>query len=251
VAEFELYLPEDADGGSVGGTIRLNFKEEQVNPIEFDIEAYVVTPIEFVPHPVAFLSTQRGIAKEESIEIINHRSNALNLVSLSHDSERFDAKLGVIKPGYHYRVDLTILGTGQAGRQSEWLQIINDDEELPFLKLMVNTLVKEKVYTFPDAVELGGLPLDVATNQDNASRLAQILMIYKPGASDFEISASSTLETIRYDYERGPDGDRYQFTIALDPEKVVVGPIDGKLVIKTNDAEFPVLEVPVRGEILP
>jgi len=116
---------------------------------------------------------------------------------------------------------------------------------------MVNTFITEKIYTFPEAVDMGELPLKAVTNQEASDKLAQTLMIYNTGASNFEISASSDLETISFPFERGPKGDRYQFTVKFIPEKVKVGPIKGFITIKTNDADFPVVKVPVTGAILP
>jgi hypothetical protein len=50
--------------------------------------------------------------------------------------------------------------------------------------------------------------------------------------------------------ERGPHGDRYQFTLTLVPKKISPEPIEGTVRIETNDSEFKVLEVPVTGYIL-
>ncbi len=49
---------------------------------------------------------------------------------------------------------------------------------------------------------------------------------------------------------RGPQGDRYQATIELISEMVRVGPINGKIVIRTNDPDFPEIAVPVSAFIM-
>jgi hypothetical protein len=80
--------------------------------------------------------------------------------------------------------------------------------------------------------------------------LRQTLMAYRPDTDDFEVEASIDLDYIKLVSERGPDGDRYQMDLTLIPEKVKPGKIEGTVSIKTNDKEFPVLNVPVSGYIL-
>jgi hypothetical protein len=58
------------------------------------------------------------------------------------------------------------------------------------------------------------------------------------------------LNYIDLESERGPDGDRYQMTLTLMPEKVRPGKVERTVTIKTNDREFPTLSVPVTGYIL-
>jgi hypothetical protein len=80
--------------------------------------------------------------------------------------------------------------------------------------------------------------------------LAQTLMVYQEGGSDFRVTLRSDLPGLKLKWERGPKGDRYQTTIALDPDKVHLGPYKGLLLIDTNDPAFPKLTVPISGQIL-
>jgi hypothetical protein len=75
-------------------------------------------------------------------------------------------------------------------------------------------------------------------------------MVHRLNTDDFEVQASTDLDHINLSNERGPDGDRYQFTLTLIPEKVTPGKIAGTATIKTNDPEFPTLQVPISGYIL-
>jgi hypothetical protein len=50
--------------------------------------------------------------------------------------------------------------------------------------------------------------------------------------------------------EPGPDGDRWQVTIAMNPERLQPGPIRGSIVTQTNDPKHRKLTLPVSGSIL-
>lgn len=246
---FILELDKDRTYGFYEGFIRINFKKNIHPPLIFNVEGNFVPPIEFTPKPLIVAVTKRGVPKHKSVEIINHTENPLQLTGIEYDSDRFVAQLSTLIPGKHYKIDLMLSGKEKGGRKSEWIRILNEDKKTPALKLMVKTLITEKVYTFPEIVNLGSFPLKIAKNPAALDQLAQTLMIYNKGVSDFEISASSDLENISYTYQRGSKGDRYQFTIKLLPEKVKAGPIKGSIFITTNDPDFPLINVPVTGEI--
>lgn len=247
---FRLVLGEERQPGPFEGLVRITFKEEKHPPIEFEIEGFVIPPIEFKPYPAFFVATHFGKQKTASIEIINHRELPLSLVAANSDSDRFSTKLEVIEPGQHYRLSLILDGVAEPGKKEEHIILQADPPLENPLRVMANTIIREPVYTFPDTVDLGSLPLQVATDSDAVQTLSQILMVYRPGTTDFVIEASVNLDFITLESERGPDGDRYQLTLTLMPEKVVPGKIDGVVQIKTNDENFSVLEIPVSGYIL-
>ena len=120
---------------------------------------------------------------------------------------------------------------------------------MPVLTIPANTLLRERVYTFPDAVELGSLPLSAmrANPRDNA----QVLMVYQSRGRDFRVVATSDVPGLSIRTERAASGDRYQLTIGLDPAQArAAGVIRGTIVIDTNDPEFRTLRVPVSGVLL-
>jgi len=90
---------------------------------------------------------------------------------------------------------------------------------------------------------------DLKAHPDLLQRTAQTLMVYQSGGADFQVKLRTDLPVLDLKSERGPKGDRYQSTVTLIGEKLQAGPIEGSIVIETNDPDFPNLTVPVRGEI--
>jgi hypothetical protein len=116
----------------------------------------------------------------------------------------------------------------------------------------VNTYVREKVRTFPESVFMGRYPLsEIRGNTALAKKRAQILMVYRDGTSDFQITVSSNVPCLKVSSERGPKGDRYENTIWIDPDLAQPGEIKGTIVVETNDLDIPKLSVPVSGNLLP
>jgi hypothetical protein len=247
---FKLVLGEDRIPGEFEGLIQVNFKANAFPPITFEVEGYVIPPIEFKPYAAFFVATHSGKQKSADIEIINHRKQPLLLTAAQSDSDRFSTKLETIEEGQHYRLTLILDGSAEAGKKKGEITLLTDPPMDEPLRVQANTFIRESVYTFPEFVDLGTLPLKVATDKDIVQKLSQTLMVYRPETTDFEIEASVDRDFLALKSERGPQGDRFQLTLTLIPEKVKPGKIDCSVRIETNDKNFNVLEIPVTGFIL-
>jgi hypothetical protein len=197
------------------------------------------------------VATHYGKNRTASIEILNHREEPLYLRVAESDNDHYATNLETVEEGRHYRLSLTLDGSRTPGRWTDEIVLRAEPPLESPLTVQANTWIKERVYfSPPGSVDMGALPLNVATDENAVKTLSQILMVYRPDTDDFEVEASIDLDYIDMTIERGPKGDRYQMDLTLIPEKVKPGKIEGTVTIKTNDKEFPLIEVPVTGYIL-
>jgi hypothetical protein len=75
-------------------------------------------------------------------------------------------------------------------------------------------------------------------------------VVYQVGGTHFQMSLSTNVPGLVLKSEPGPQGDRWQITIAMNPERVQPDPIRGSIVIRTNGPKHQKLTVPVSGSIL-
>lgn len=248
--QFTLALGRDRLFGEYEGLIKINFVEQGIEPIILSVEGYIVPPIELKPTTAFYVVTTEGKDKSASIEIINHREQPLNIKQATSNSDRFTTKLETVTAGKHYRLELLLDGNSPSGEQSEKITLETGEGKTGTMSIQANTIIREPVYTAPKTIDMGALPEKVAGDAIAVASLAQILMVYRPDTTDFEIEAFTDLDFVNIESERGPNGDRYQLTLTLIPEKVVPGKIEGLVMIKTNDNRIKTLEIPVSGHIL-
>jgi hypothetical protein len=208
-------------------------------------EGTVVPAIELSPMRAFFLAGLRGRGGRAAIEIVNHESEALRIEKVEHPAERFTTQLETVEPGQRYRLILNLKPEGPGGRSTETILLRTSSKKLPELKVDANTYLYERVRTFPDVLDFGTLRATDTRHE------ALTLMIYQEGGSDFQVKLSSDVPALDLKYARGPQGDRYQATISLLGDKIRPGPIEGTILIETNDPEFKKLSVPFYGAILP
>ena len=252
-AEIKLLVRLDTSklSGPFDGEILISLNDPALPEARLVFEGRVVPPIEVSPRPAYFVAARRGERRQTALEIINHEAEPLRIESVEHPLERFTTKLETLEEGRRYRLSLILNPDGPGGKQMETILVKTSSRTRPLLKIPANTYLRERIYTFPDTVDLGTLRLtDINAQPDLLQGMAQILMVYQPGGTDFRVNLRTDLPVLELKWERGPRGDRFQATIALTREKLEAGPIKGSIVIETNDPEFPRLTVPVTGFIL-
>lgn len=252
-AEIRLRVQLDTSklSGPFEGQILITLNDPALPEARLVLEGRVVPPIELSPRSAFFVAARRGERKESSVELINHESEPLRIEAVEHPKERFGTKIETLEEGRRYRLSLILNPDGPGGKKTDTILVKTSSRTMPVLNIPANTHLREKVYTFPDAVDLGSLRLaDIKAQPDLLQRTAQTLMVYQWGGSDFQVSLRSDLPMLDLKWERGPKGDRYQATVTLLKDKITPGPIKGNIFIETNDSQFPSLTIPVTGSIL-
>lgn len=249
-AKLRVHLDTSKLSGLYEGQILLSLNDPALPEANLIFEGRVIPAIELSPSPMFFIAGQRGEHREASIEIINHESESLRIESVEHPNERFTTKLETVEEGHRYRLSLILNPDGPGGKKSETIRIKTSSRTRPILNIAANTYLHERVYTFPDEIDLGVMRLaDIKAHPDLLQQTAQTLMVYQSGGSDFRAKLHTDLSILDLKSERGPKGDRYQYTLTMVGEKIQIGPIRGAIFIETNDPEFPSLAVPIYGEI--
>jgi hypothetical protein len=237
--------------GLFEGTIALAETPTAAPASILQVRGFIVPPIELIPGPALFLSATRGESSRQSIELVNHEATPLAITDVVHTSDHFTTRIDAIEAGRRFRLTLQSKPDAPAGRHSDRIILKTSSPTTPTLAVQANTLIHDRVYTFPDSVDMGALPLtQVRANPAMLKTLAQRLMVYSAGATDFAVRATTDVPGLRLSAERSAAGDRWQITATLNAD-VSAGPIAGQITIETNDREFPRIAVPVTGSILP
>jgi hypothetical protein len=251
-AKIAIRLDTSRLAGAFAGGIVVLPAEPNRDELDLVVKGSVIPPVEVAPLPALFVSARRGEVKQASVEIVNHQSEPLGITSIEHSKGRFTTELATLMPGSRYRLTLTLTADGPAGRSSETIRIRTTSHQSPILEVVANTHVHERVYTFPDELDLGALRAsDIRRKPGLLEMLAQTLMVYQEDGSRFHVRVSTDIPALALKAERGAKGDRYQVTATLLPDRLSAGALRGSVFIETNDREFPRLIVPVSAEILP
>ena len=242
-----LGLADQRPSGPFMGAVQVSFAGDVIDPVAFRVTGEFVPAIEIRPRPFFALATHRGHQKSAVVEIFNHRPEPLEIEAILFPKDKgYVVDLATVVPNEHYSLTMTLDRDAAVGRNRSVIKVRSARGEE--IKIGANTLVRERVYTFPESVDMGAIPLSVARLQP--AELEQTLMVYRLGTDDFQLSASTDVEGLSLNTERGPSGDRFEITLSLSSEWNRPADIEGSVFLHTNDTEFPRLQVPVSGRIL-
>jgi hypothetical protein len=251
-AQLKFSLDTTGVSGPFDGRIVLMTDDPKAPEIEMRFTGEVVASIEVTPRPVLVLVASKGHSAEAELELVNHESESVDIVDIDYPKDRLDIQTETLEKGRRYRLRFTLRSGAVSGRQEGFAVVHTTSRQTPEARIATFTYVRDRVYTFPDAVDLGVLSLkEVRANAQFLDQNAQKLMVYQVDGKDLTVSVTSDVEGLAITTERGPKGDRFQITAKLEPGVAQLRKIEGNIYIKTNDREFPNLVVPVRGQLVP
>ena len=133
---------------------------------------------------------------------------------------------------------------------AEPISLHTSNPKEPVLLIEANTLIHERVHTFPEDVDFGTMDsAQVKTNETLRKTLTQILMVYQDGGTNFQVTAKSDLPFLTTRAEPSASGKQVQIEVALKPDELRLGDFEGHLELVTNDRQFPKMEINVKGQV--
>jgi Protein of unknown function (DUF1573) len=220
-------------------------------PLPLTLKAVVQPPIEVLPYPAIFLSAFQGEGKETRLRIINHEPSPLKISLEQVGSDLVKASVKAEQPGRIYELLVRPGAKTGPGRYEDQLTLVSDNPGTPAIKIPVHMFIKPDLYPNPEAIDFGAVRMDELRNPSTSKLLAQTFLL-KKRTGNFAITRIST-DVSMIKVIRSPDqgGESiYRIDLALNPQSVKEGDFEGTVMIKTSDARFPEIRVPLRGTIL-
>jgi hypothetical protein len=236
--------------GDLTGEVAVYFDDTAQRPVLFLLRGVVNPSLEVLPSRSIFLSLFKGESTERTVTIVNNEAEPFAITRLAARGQHFLADLHTVESGKVYQITVKVPPDTPPGRYREALEVYTDDLEREPVKISVNVLVKENLYTFPGSVDFGTISLgELARTRSIADLLTQTVLV-KKREGEFEInSVTSTLPFLRIRREPAGQSNTFRIDVSLDHNKLQPGKVNGSLRVRTTDTEFPELEIPVQGEL--
>jgi len=136
-------------------------------------------------------------------------------------------------------------------RFHEQLALATSDPKLGRITVPVHLFVKPDLYANPDVADFGQVSADeLRKNPARRELLTQTFLVKKREGSFAIARVRSTVEglDVRIDPRNGKSST-FRVDVALNPERIKTGKLDGFILVETDDKNFPEIKVPVSGAI--
>jgi uncharacterized protein DUF1573 len=217
--------------------------------VTFTMTGVVTRSIDIRPSPDVFFTMYRDEAAERRVTIVNTEERPLSIKGIRPVGGHVTAELQTVQPGKTYELVMKVPRGLQAGRYFETVDIDTDHPRLTQLRVAVNLFVKDNLFASPEVIDFGTLSLEHVASSSSFSLYSQSTTLKKREGIFAIISITTDVPCLRI--ERSPQGTSgtFGFTVSIDPKRAHAGSLDGSIRIQTDDKNFPVVVLPVRGTI--
>jgi len=260
-ARFRPVLAPDSEGtitlgwdtshstGEMDGEATVLFGDGSEQRETLLLKGIVRPPLEILPYPAIFLSAFHGEDTECRLKIVNNVEEPVAISLSATEGKHFVASLTTVQPGKVYELVARIPSAALPGRYDEELALSTSNPKLAGFTIPVHVFVKPDLYANPETIDFGAVSAEELRKNPASRELSTQTFLVKKRNGEFEINkVESDLEglEVRKDPPRGKSST-YRVDVALDPRKLKLGKIAGFVKIFTNDQEFPLIKIPVRG----
>jgi hypothetical protein len=186
-----------------------------------------------------------GTTAATKFYLYNQEKDPVRIKQVEAGGSSFKVTLTPIEDGKRYEVSVSTEPTLKPGQYSQTTRIVTDHATKPDVILHLDVTVFAKVFATPNSIILPSLPI----NGDLASINLPMIYVRKIREAGLQLkSVNSTLPFIKLEVKTEVEGQFYTLRITFDKSKITeAGSYKGEIEVDTNDAEVPVIKIPVQG----
>jgi len=232
--------------GDAVGQATLYLNDPSQRRVILTLRGRVVAPVEILPRPAFYLSTFVGEESNASLLLVNNQQRKLQILGLERQGEHFEAEYEVVEEGKSYRLLASVPAETAVGRYREAITVLTDDPENDRINVEVNVLVKGNVFVSADELDFGRVSLrTVRSNPTAAELLTQTFVISRRSGKMRITSAGSDLTFLLVTVAPENSADAFTVSVELLADQLKTGEYSGILRIRTDDPEYPQLQLPI------
>jgi hypothetical protein len=210
----------------------------------------VKAPIDLVPMGAVLASVWKGDGGERTVTIVNNRPQPLHIRGIETEGQHFTARIETEKSGQVYKLAVSIPRDLAPGHYIGSVYINTDSTRYARIRIPINILVKNEIYTFPLGVNFRTINLAQIDSDPSALvDLAEWFMV-KKRAGKFKIkSITSDLPALHITQTPEGESNSFRVDVVLSRNRLEQGRLAGNIHVAIDDPAVPELTVPVSGEI--
>ncbi len=237
--------------GDVKAGIAFSTNDPERPRVELILKGRVKRHVEVLPLSAVSIASFRNESAEGAVTIVNNDNVALRIAGIESGSNLFRAELDPLKEGAEYRLRIVSSASAPPGRHEGWVTVRTNNRRVPQLSVAVNLLVRNKVYASPEEIDFGKVRREELVQRPKlVAVLTQSVLVKRRAGNDLRIEIDGAAPFVKVVTGPAADNTACRLDVFLVPENLAPGKIEGMLRVRTNDAEFPVVAIPIKGEVI-
>jgi hypothetical protein len=205
------------------------------------------TPFMVEPTDRWITSVLVGNTTQSKLYVINNDSALFHVKKVESTGTDFITSLQPIQDGRRYEITLSTNPALKPGEYHQKLRIMTDNPAMPEVPVQLDLTVFPRIFAMPKAIIMPPLPVHADLSTINWPNIN----VRKVQATGLVIKKyTTTLPFLKLALLTKQEGEYYEIRLTVDSSKVKPGAFKGMIRIETNDANVPLIEVPVQGEFI-
>ena len=237
--------------GKFRGTVTLLTNDPAAREILLAIEGEVHGPLDVDPLPAVFLAAFRDEDVSRALTLTSNQPRPVALRLESGAGAHFRATLETIAPGRKWRATVRIAPGTAPGRYEEALRLRSDDPAIGDVRIPVHVFVKADLYANPEAFDFGDVSIERIRRQPSVLAFLRQAVLVRKRRGTFRLKGLRS-DVAALDLAAAPPAGQsasFEIFAGLRAGALRPGSLDGTVTIETDDPDFPVLKIPVRGRV--
>ena len=238
--------------GKVHGRATLLTNDPASPEISLDLEGEIHGALDVDPLPAVFLSAFRDEDVTRELTLTSNEPRPVELRVEPLAGSHFRASFEPLEKGRKWRATVRVAPGTPPGRYEESLRLRSNDPAIGDVRIPVHLFVKADLYANPETFDFGAVPLERVRKDPALLSLLRQGIFVKKRRGTFRLRGVRS-DVAALDLQTTPSsGESGSFEIfaGLRADALRPGSLDGTVTIETDDPEFPLLKIPVRGRIV-
>jgi hypothetical protein len=239
--EIPIQFDTSAFSGVLSRTIKVSSNDKFAPNQQLTLQGEIWNPFNVLPQ-FAYINIKPDMPSNTSsvVHITSKSDEPVTLSDPTSANDKFKAELKTIKPGKEFELTVTAVPPLAPGSTSGTIFVKTSLTNMPEIKITAMAVVLPAVGVTPAQINLPS-PMDHWTTNlvTITNNVGQPLALSDPKASD---------ERIRVEIKETTPGNGFQLAAIFPPGFQIAPGRQAQLSVKSNNAQFPVIVVPIKQE---
>ena len=202
-------------------------------------------PLLVEPSPRWITSAITGNSSASTLSLYNPDERPVHVKEIQLKGTDFTARLQTIQDGKRYQVVVATNPALKPGTYRQVVKVVTDKAGDSVTDIQLEATVFPRVFATPNIIIMPTLPHDAPDLKEINWPMVYVRKIREGGLKIKSFTTDIPFLKLELVTER--EGEVYAIRLTLDQAKIKAGGFQGKIHVETNDAETPVIDIPVRG----
>jgi hypothetical protein len=221
--------------------LKISTDNDRAPLVEVSVLATITGEVAATPDRLSVVIQKGETSPGSILSVEKVKGSGLSITKVESSLDFVTSEIQTLEPGTRYKIQLNTTPQVPFGRTDGTITVYTNDANDPKIEVPITVTVRGNLTIVPEQVSFGVI------NQGQPPQSKMITLVTSKDGLEIKKMESDS-KFIKTKLEMKEAGKRFQIQVTVD-QNVPVGPLQGKIVVRTNDPYQSKIEIPVTGRV--